>query len=153
MLGLPLIGRQSSSCFSHFLDLLLPLGPLPSLGFFVFLEVVSSSGYSARRALLPERDLPAWGSSSFLSSQSSTSRYWISFSSCFGGPVALRDCGGGVGARLVSALPVCVPFVHDNNEVGGRTPVCASMHVCPSGGAAPPCVIPACSLWVPRDRT
>jgi len=63
--------------------------PLPVLVFLVFLEFVSSSGYSSMRALLPERVDP-YGKPSSASSQSTTS--WCGSSSWawfMGSPVPL----------------------------------------------------------------
>jgi len=42
--GRPLVGRQSFSCFSHFLDLFFPLIPLPDWGFWYRVMVMLLRG-------------------------------------------------------------------------------------------------------------
>jgi len=59
ILGCPLVGRLASCGCRHSLGLRLPLFPLPVLVFLVFFEFAPSSGYSSRRALLPDRVDPS----------------------------------------------------------------------------------------------
>ena len=70
--GCPLIGRMSSCGWRHSLGFGLPFFPLPVLVFLVFFEFASSSGYSSRRDLLPDRLNPS-GRPPSKSSQSSRS--------------------------------------------------------------------------------
>ena len=62
----PLIGRPLSDVVLQSWGLGLLFFPLPVLVFFVFFELVSSSGYSSMRALLPERFDPFDSVSSFV---------------------------------------------------------------------------------------
>ena len=70
--GCPLIGSMVSCGCRHSLVLGLPFYPLPVLVFLVFFEFASSSGYSSKRALLPDRGDPS-GMPPSDSSQSSRS--------------------------------------------------------------------------------
>ena len=79
--GCPLIGIMASCGFRHAPGVGLPFLPFPVLLFLVFFELASSSGYSSRRALLPDRLDPS-GRPPSESSQSSRSWGSSVFSAC-----------------------------------------------------------------------
>jgi len=91
--GCPLIGRLASCGCRHALGVGLPFLPFPVLVFLVFFELALSSGYSSKRALLPDRVGPS-GRPPSESSQSSRS----------GGRSLFRACCAMVGVSLVLPL-------------------------------------------------